>query len=286
MPIDSDRIRRAIDILTLETGQDGYKVEVVENHIFLERDNLLTKARIEPGDDFDALVLKLDAEWIPESASGLEGFFPRMNKFAGLSALTNDRTGPFVGAKIILQDGFDADHPDIRMMASAFATQSDAFKIDDAKNTRLEVLPSSTWTQDDLAATHRALDGSGTLGKNIVSLQLPELDEIGAPKIQFRNDMAHPRLGGGLYCLLTMPYQIGSTAMRDQAAKYLNSNALDNPHHSPNLLGAWCAGHSDSELCFTCFLPNKLYGVRNVIKAVLLNMEAWATIAHLDLMND
>ena len=133
---------------------------------------------------------------------------------------------------------------------------------------------------------HRALDGNGHLSENIVNLLLPDLDDVGPPQIQLRNDMAHPRLGGGLFCLLTMPYRIGSVSMRDQAANYLNSNALDHPSDSPNLLGAWCAGRSNEELCFTCFLPNKLRGVRNLVQAVIHNMETWATIAHLDLTND
>jgi hypothetical protein len=288
MQLEDNRVQHAVEILTLETGRDDYDVEIQGNRIVFELDGRQTVARLEIGEDdnTNALVLKLDATWVPEKVSKLEGFFPKTNKFASLAALTNSRIGPYVGAKIFLPDDLDNDHPCARMMASAFANQSDVFKVAGAEDMHLDVARSSAWTQDDLAAVHRALDGNGHLSENIVNLLLPDLDDVGRPQIQLRNDMTHPRLGGGLFCLLTMPYRIGSVSMRDQAANYLNSNALDHPSDSPDLLGAWCAGRSNDELCLTCFLPNKLRGVRNLLQAVILNMESWATIAHLDLTND
>ena len=280
------QIQLAINILALDIGGDDYDIVVDRNRINFERNGSHAAAKLVSGDNADALVLIMDAPRIPDTAASLEGFFPRLNKFASLSALTNDHHGPFVGAKILLPESFDVDHPFTRMMASAFAAGNAPFWADFAGEGRSDDALPSAWSQDDLAAAQVDLDGDGYLEQNVLNVLLPELDDIGPPQIQLRTDVPHPKLGGGLFCLLTMPYQIGNSSMRDQAANYLNSNALENPCDSPNLLGAWCAGRTASELCYTCFLPSRLHNARNTIKAVLLSLSTWATFAHLDLTSD
>jgi len=173
------------------------------------------------------------------------------------------------------------------MLGSAFKTGSDAFQVsgenhssDDKEKER------SAWTLSDLSGTHQSIDKDGRLGENSIHFRLSELGDLGWPIVEFRNDLPHPKLGGGLFCLLTMPYQIGNVSTRDQAANYLNGNVHTAPTSTPDLLGAWCAGRNDQELCYSAFLPNSLYGVRNLIPAVMLNLETWATIAHHDLMMD
>ena len=88
---------------------------------------------------------------------------------------------------------------------------------------------------------------------------------------QLMADQPHPEMGGGLFCLLQMPQQIGDSARLQSICAQLNKlemAAADLPPH----FGAWCPGKLGSNPAYISFLPNSLHRV----SGIAVNTAFWA----------
>ena len=88
---------------------------------------------------------------------------------------------------------------------------------------------------------------------------------------QLMADQPHPEMGGGLFCLLQMPQQIGDSARLQSICAQLNKlemAAADLPPH----FGAWCPGKLGGNPAYISFLPNSLHRV----SGIAVNTAFWA----------
>jgi hypothetical protein len=84
-------------------------------------------------------------------------------------------------------------------------------------------------------------------------------------------DQPHPRLGGGLFCLLELPHRIVDESRRDLVLNRLNQMEMaadDQPPH----FGAWCRGHLGDNPAYVAFFPN----VMHALDGIALNASIWA----------
>ncbi len=88
---------------------------------------------------------------------------------------------------------------------------------------------------------------------------------------QLMADQPHPEMGGGLFCLLQMPQQIGDSTRLQSICAQLNKldmAAADLPPH----FGAWCPGKLGGNPAYISFLPNPLHRV----SGIAVNTAFWA----------
>jgi hypothetical protein len=88
---------------------------------------------------------------------------------------------------------------------------------------------------------------------------------------QLMADQPHPEMGGGLFCLLQMPQQIGDKAQLQRICCELNKlemAAADLPPH----FGAWCPGKLGGNPAYVSFLPNSMHRV----SGIAVNTAFWA----------
>jgi hypothetical protein len=69
-------------------------------------------------------------------------------------------------------------------------------------------------------------------------------------------DQPHPELGGGLFCLLQMPHQLGDARRLNQVCLQLNKMEMA-AHDLPPHFGAWCPGRLGDNTAYASFLPTQ-----------------------------
>ena len=82
---------------------------------------------------------------------------------------------------------------------------------------------------------------------------------------------AHPYLGGGLFCVLSMPHHVADSATLERVVKRLNHLEMA-PQDLPPHLGAWTQGRRGDNPAYCCFLPNMLH--TNLL--IAMNLSVWA----------
>jgi len=140
---------------------------------------------------------------------------------------------------------------------------------------------SSEWTEQDMQQVESYLSqicvcttgGAGLtaefpLAAGVVSAATGNTETA---LFQLMADQPHPEMGGGLFCLLQMPQQIGDSARLQSICAQLNKlemAAADLPPH----FGAWCPGKLGGNPAYISFLPNSLHRV----SGIAVNTAFWA----------
>jgi hypothetical protein len=87
---------------------------------------------------------------------------------------------------------------------------------------------------------------------------------------QMSAEQPHPAIGGGLFCLLQLPYRFSDDKL-DRIINELNKMEMQ-PHDLPPHFGAWCKGRLQDNPAYVSFLPNALHSV----SGIGVNFSGWA----------
>jgi hypothetical protein len=206
------------------------------------------------------------------------------NAFAALGALTSERGNVYIGSRLTIYEAEDAWRT-LHLPLLVFTTICGAEAIlGGIRRIFSKEGPrggASKWNDSDIEQVERMLSrlcvcttgGSGLTAE----FGLTE-DAVSAAAgdhktalFQLMTDEPHPELGGGLFCLLQMPHQLGDEKRLQQVCMQLNSMEMAGEDLPPHF-GAWCTGKIGNNPAYVSFLPNALHSV----SGIAANEAVWA----------
>lgn len=206
------------------------------------------------------------------------------NRYAALGALYAHDDTVEVGSRLTLYEGEDAWRS-LQLPLLLFTTLCSAEAVVGAVRRALSGEPSrggdSEWTQSDLARVEGHLsrmclctaeDLGLTAEFGLVEGELSAAAGHGRTALfRLLADQPHPELGGGLFCLLEMPHDLGEEKRVQNVCLQLNSMEMA-AHDLPPHFGAWCPGQRGNNPAYVSFLPNALHSA----SGIAVNTAFWA----------
>ena len=206
------------------------------------------------------------------------------NAFASLGAIYSKSGKVIIGSRLTVYEGEGA-WPNLQLPLLLFTTLCSADSIlGGARRTFSGEPPNlgaSKWDDGDFDEANYYLSRLGycnfdtkglTVEYGLAEGEVSALVGSGKTALfQLLSDQPHPELGGGLFCLLQMPHQIGDEGRLANICMQLNTMemaAMDLPPH----FGAWCPSEAGANLAYVSFLPNPLLEV----KGIAHNFGIWA----------
>jgi hypothetical protein len=138
----------------------------------------------------------------------------------------------------------------------------------------------SRWTERDIEQVEKHLsqlsfcNASGLILTAEFALEPGAVSAVNGDKtalFQMSAKDPHPEAGGGLFCMLQLPYTFQSKEQVNSLAATLNGLEMV-PADQPPHFGAWCVGKSGLNLAYVSFLPNALHAV----PGIAVNFTNWA----------
>lgn len=206
------------------------------------------------------------------------------NGFAALGALAKDDEGYCVESRLTIFRDDNAWNIHLHLLVAAVQCSADAV-LQGLRNA-LSGQPAakglrSQWTPADLAQVKQWLDGISFCNADGLGLTAEFGLAPGAVSAgqghttalwQMRIDQPHPALGGGLFCVLTLPQTFDDPKQLQTALWVLNEMELVEGPGVPHF-GAWCASHNGKHPAYVSFLPNFLHAV----PGIAVNFAIWAS---------
>ncbi len=269
------------NVLIAREGHYITRVEVIPPEI-RGSENLPVRAVVRIKTDIPAPMQKVIKEMIG-SGKAAENLF---NALSSLSALTCERESVYIGSRLTIYEAEDESvwrnlHVPFILFSIIFGATSIMDGMTFILTEKGGQKDASAWTKDDLEQVHRFLSkkcvctaGDGGLTAEFGLEEGAVSAFIGDRKtalFKITTDQPHPVMGGGLFCLLQMPYLFHNEKRLQQVCTQMNNMemaARDQPPH----FGAWCKGPSGNNPGYVSFLPNVMHDVAGVA----VNAAAWA----------
>jgi len=206
-----------------------------------------------------------------------------MNKFAALGALFSDRGSVYVGSRLTIYEAENA-WPTLHLPLLLFTTicgvEAILGAVRRSMNNQDYSGGTSDWTESDFAQVENSLSrfcvcSTGALGftaefglsEGAISAAAGHRTAL----FRLKADQPHPELGGGLFCVLEIPYLFRNDQRLREVCEQLNNMEMaagDLPPH----FGAWCEGSAGHNPAYISFFPNALHRV----SGIALNAAYWA----------
>lgn len=272
---------------SLKAKRQGDKVTV-------QHPNFVTQVTVAPPPVRDSengpikAIVELKTE-LPAAIAGAlksEGMASAINAMATLGAITTERGQTYVGSRLTVYEQDDAWNIHLPLilfsaigsvesilgaMRRSFSGESDVRERD----------TESDWSEDDISQVEAYLSRAFlcTTGGLGLTAEFPLSEgsvSAGAGHHdtalwQLFADQPHPEMGGGLFCLLQLPYNFPDEPSLHRALADLNRREMQ-PHDLPPHFGAWCAGRIGRNPAYVSFLPNALHSARGIA----VNVSFWA----------
>lgn len=206
------------------------------------------------------------------------------NAFAAMGALTFDGGKIFIGSRLTIYEAEDAWrtlHLPLLLFNIIGGPEALLGAIRRTFLGEEQQGGDSMWTERDLAQVERYLSQlcvctTGGLGLTAeFGLREGAVSAVAGDHrtalFQLVADQPHPELGGGLFCLLQMPHQLGDARRLNQVCLQLNKMEMA-AHDLPPHFGAWCPGRLGDNPAYASFLPNALHGA----SGIAVNSAFWA----------
>jgi len=281
-----------LDDLEKAIGQTSLKASRDVNSLIVQNGNLITRIEVIPpanrewgGATFEAVV-QIKTELPKEIVTGfrigpqLAGTFNRM---ATLGALTIEKDCYFIGSRLTIYDQENAWelHRGILLSTAILAGDSFLGAIRRVFTKEEPLRGASAWTAQDLNLLESHLSAICVCSTRDLTLtaQLSLKGRNGSAMCGDHDtalwrvfaDQPHPKLGGGLFCLLELPHRIVDVSRRDLVLNRLNQMEMA-AHDLPPHFGAWCRGHQGNNPAYVAFFPNVMHS----IEGIALNASIWA----------
>jgi len=204
------------------------------------------------------------------------------NAMVSLGALTTDGVNVYVGSRLTIlenESAWNIQFP-LLLFAAVQATNSLLGGVQSALAGTDSDDSASAWGEEDFEQVESFLsrmcvcttDGSGLTAE--FSLRDGAVSAIaghGQTALwKLVGDQPHPRLGGGLFCLLQLPHRVPDTAQLDGILMRLNTVEMESQNLPPHF-GAWCRGTLGNNPAYVSFLSNELHS----LAGIAVNMSVW-----------
>ena len=206
-----------------------------------------------------------------------------LNQLATLGALTKSADGYHVESRLTIFEGENASniHLPLLMFTAIASAESILGGLRRALSTSAPSRNNkSKWTAKDLQAVEQMIENFSVCNANGLGLTAEFGLEPGADSammghktalLQLSADQPHPEVGGGLFCLLSMPQRIDNKGRLQALAAELNRLEML-PADQPPHFGAWCVGDSGTNVAYVSFLLNAMHE----IPGIATNVAIWA----------
>ena len=205
-----------------------------------------------------------------------------MNNMATFASITEDDNGIFLGSRLTTyenEQGWDIYFP--LLLFSIISTNevfNHCLKIISGNDKPLKT--ASEWTEADFDLTKSYLDkicvcttgGPGLTAE--FGIDPRATTAIKGDQTALWRMLAnepHISLGGGLFCILEMPFGYERQQLFEVINNLNKSEML--PHDLPPHFGAWTIGNRKNNPAYITFLPNVLH---DQAKNIQVNMSMWA----------
>ena len=209
-------------------------------------------------------------------------FRKMVNNMATFAAITEDDSGIYLGSRLTIYEeetGWNIYFP---MLLYSLITTNEIF------NNSLRILlgqgqPTkevSEWTDADFELTKSYLDKmcvctTGGLGFTAeFGVEADAVSSIVGHQTALWRMLAsqpHPALGGGLFCILELPFGFEKEKLLNVVNTLNKAEML--PHDLPPHFGSWTIGNRQNNPAYVSFLPNVMH---KEAKNIHVNMSIWA----------
>jgi len=271
---------------SIKASRDGNAIIARHEHFTTRVEVIPPESRESENGPIRAVVrIKTDLpqplQKIFESAEAMSAF----NSMAALGALTTERGNTYVGSRLTIYDADDDSWRNLHLPLLMFTTISGAEAILGGIRRTLTNEDgrggASAWTSDDMDLVQQYLSDlcvctAGGLGFTAEfglaeGMVTAATGDHKTALFQLLADQPHPELGGGLFCLLQMPHQVGDQNRLRQVCSQLNTMEMQ-AHDLPPHFGAWCEGRLDNNPAYVSFLPNAM----RMVNGIAVNAAFWA----------
>ena len=206
------------------------------------------------------------------------------NNMATFSAITEDETGIFLGSRLTIYEDETGWNVYFPILLYSLITTNETF------NHSLRILLKqeqaikevSSWTDDDFKLTKSYLDNVCvcTTGGSKLSFTAEFGIETDAHSAILGHQTAlwrmlatepHPVLGGGLLCILELPFEFEKEKLMSVINTLNKAEML--PNDLPPHFGSWTIGTKKNNPAYISFLPNIMH---KEAKNIHVNMSIWA----------
>ncbi len=204
------------------------------------------------------------------------------NNMATFAALTEDDAGIFLGSRLTIYEDETGWNIYFPLLLYSLIVTNDIF------NNSLRVLlgqqspikKASEWTDEDFQLTKSYLDkicvcNTGGLGFTAeFGIAADAVSANVGHKTALWRMLAnepHPALGGGLFCILELPFRFEKEKLLVVVNTLNKAEML--PHDLPPHFGSWSIGSRQDNPAYVSFLPNVMH---KDAKNIQVNMSIWA----------
>jgi hypothetical protein len=272
LAVPLDDLEKAIGQTNLKVSRDGNSL-IVQNGNLITRIEVIPPANRECGDATIKAVVQIKTELPKEIVAGfcigpqLAGTF---NRIATLGALTIEKDCYFIGSRLTVYDHENAWklHRGILLSTAILAADSFLGAVRRVFTKEKPLRGASAWTAQDLnlVEAHLSEICVCSTGDLRLSAQLSLRGRNGSAMFGDHHtalwrifaDQPHPKLGGGLFCLLELPHRIVDVSRRNLVLNRLNQMEMAAHDLAPHF-GAWCRGHQGNNPAYVAFFPNVMH---------------------------
>ena len=277
-------LQELLEPTTLKTSRDGDTL-VVSHEKLISRVEVTAPANPElDANKISAIVtIKTPLPKDVESLLGPPDMMVSLNILATLSALYRDKNTLYIGSRLTVYERDDAWNMQVPLLLFSIVAGVDTL-LGGIRRVFSKENPKggdSEWTEADFDFIRSYLSKvsvctGGGLGLSAeFGLKTGEFAAIGGHRNtalwEMSAEQPHPEMGGGLFCLLQLPYQFSDQTKLDRIINELNIMEMA-PHDLPPHFGAWCRGRSNNNPAYVSFLPNALHPV----SGIGVNFSYWA----------
>ena len=294
MPANSEPLGVALSDLLVMLAPTSIRATIVGDTLVAQHEHYKVVVEVIPPEVRETedgpirAVVRIKSE-IPRAVFDMfkansEEFCATLNRFAATGAVTRDGKAIYVGSRLTIYESEDAWRT-LHLPLLAFTTiyGSEAI-LGGLRRSFPGQAPrggKSNWTAHHLKGVYGllsqfcacstdglALTAEFGLSKGAVSAAVGDHHTA---LFQMQADQPHPELGGGLFCLLNMPYDLADEQRHMEVCRKLNALEMSARGLPPHF-GAWCAGGRGSNFAYVSFIPNALSSVPGIEQ----NVAIWA----------
>ncbi len=206
----------------------------------------------------------------------------RVNRMATFASLIRDNEGVYLGSRLTIYKDETGWNIYLPLLLYSLICTNEIFN----HTLRYMIKPESEstelseWTDQDFELTKSYLEEMSvcTVGGLGLTAEFGiEQDDVSAVAghqtalWRMSADQPHPVLGGGLFCILELPFSFEESILLT-VINILNKSEM-NPKDLPPHFGAWTIGNRKDNPAYVSFLPNIMH---SEAKNIQINMSMWA----------
>jgi hypothetical protein len=205
-----------------------------------------------------------------------------VNKMATFAAITQDESGLFLGSRLTIYEDETGWNIYFPLLLYSLIITNEIFNhsLGVWLGQDQPVKETSAWTDEDFELTKSYLEkmcvcttgGSGFTAE--FGIKAGSVTAIAGHQTALWRMLAtqpHPALGGGLFCILELPFEFEKEKLMTVVNTLNKAEML--PHDLPPHFGSWTKGNRENNPAYVSFIPNIM---QREAKNIQVNKSIWA----------